>query len=45
VGHWRTVSFEHALQWAVDHDVLRALGSDLYEICTPPATRPPQAAG
>lgn len=33
VGRWRTVSFERALQWAIDHDVLRALGGDLYELC------------
>jgi hypothetical protein len=33
VGSWRTVTFEHALQWAVDNDVLRALGGDLYELC------------
>jgi hypothetical protein len=37
VGLWRSVSFEHALQWAVDHDVLRALGGDLYELCEQPA--------
>ena len=35
-GHWQTVSFEQALQWAVDHDVLRELSPDLYEICAPP---------
>lgn len=42
--YWRTVSFEQALQWAVDHDVLRALDPDLYEICGP-ATEPSQADG
>jgi hypothetical protein len=34
-GYWHTVSFDHALRWAVDHDVLRALSPDLYEICGP----------
>jgi hypothetical protein len=29
---WRTVSFERALDWAVDHGVLRRLAPDLYEI-------------
>jgi hypothetical protein len=30
--HWRSVSFEQALDWAVDHGDLRRLGDDLYEI-------------
>lgn len=29
---WRSVSFEQALRWAVDHGILRRLGSDLYEV-------------
>lgn len=31
-GKWRSVSFEHALQWAVKHGVLGRLSDDLYEI-------------
>jgi hypothetical protein len=29
---WRSVSFEQALQWAVEHGVLGRLTADLYEI-------------
>lgn len=45
VGKWRSVSFEHALKWACDHEVLRALAPDLYEVCTPPASGSAQANG
>ncbi len=29
---WRSVSFEQALRWAVDHGVLRRLTPELYEV-------------
>jgi len=29
---WKTVGFDEALRWAVEHGYLRPLGSDLYEI-------------
>ena len=32
VDDWRTVGFDQALGWAVDHGVLRRLDADLYEI-------------
>ena len=35
VADWRDVSFEEALQWAVDHGVVRRLDADLYEITRP----------
>jgi hypothetical protein len=31
-SRWNTVGFEQALRWAVDHDYLRRLDDDLYEI-------------
>jgi hypothetical protein len=34
-GHWRTISFPRALTWAIDHDLVRHLGGDVYEICSP----------
>jgi hypothetical protein len=30
--HWVTVGFEQALQWAVEHGLVRTLGPDLYEL-------------
>lgn len=29
---WNTVDLDQALRWAVDHDFLRQLSDDLYEI-------------
>ena len=29
--YWRAVSFREALEWAVDHGVLRRLDTDFYE--------------
>ena len=31
-ARWPTVGFAEALAWAVDNDILRRLGSDLYEV-------------
>jgi hypothetical protein len=36
--HWRSISFEQALRWAVDHDVLRQLDPGLYEITSQSST-------
>ncbi len=32
---WSDVTFEEALQWAVDHGVLRRLDADFYETTQP----------
>ena len=31
-SRWNTIGFDQALRWGVDHDVLRRLDDDLYEI-------------
>ena len=36
--HWRSVSFEQALRWAVDHDILRQLAPGFYEITAQSST-------
>jgi hypothetical protein len=32
MSQWNTVKFDRALRWAVDHDLVRRLDDDLYEI-------------
>jgi hypothetical protein len=32
ISEWNTGEFNRALRWAVEHDVLRRLDDDLYEI-------------
>jgi hypothetical protein len=32
ISQWYTGEFDRALRWAVEHDVLRRLDDDLYEI-------------
>lgn len=31
-SRWNTIDFEQALRWAVDHDYLRRLGGESYEV-------------
>lgn len=32
ISHWTTVGFDQAPSWAVDHDFLRRLDDNMYEI-------------
>ena len=31
-SRWHTIGFDHALRWAVEHEFLRRLDGELYEI-------------
>jgi hypothetical protein len=45
ISHWNTVGFDQALHWAVDHDFLRRLSDDMYEIGPGFSPGPRQAPG
>lgn len=42
-ARWHSVTFEHALRWAVDNGMLRRLNADLYEV--PPTNARAPSAG
>jgi hypothetical protein len=42
-SRWSTIDFDQALHWAVEHEVVRRLDEDLYEIG--PAADPDERSG